>query len=449
MDISSNMPTKDGRVNAKEKISFALPGFTASISSQAAAFYILFFFINVADIPSNIAWVVLLCCSFFDVLSDAAAGFYLRNKKANSRYFRSYILFTALPLAVFSVLLFTTPQLPLNAKITYYVLIYAVWNSVLALFSISSLSILPAITQDNSERAKLNSLRITVSIITVIMVSSATMPLVNFFGSSDLAKGFLYTMIIFASLGLAVQLVAYKNLKVRNNVLISKEHISVKKSLVIIFKDKYIIIIMLMHFFCSTANAFKNQSTLYYVSHVLNRPDLISVFFFITISFSLLMQFFIPKIIKKIPLEIASLIGVLGSIFSLLFIYLAGTNIIMFIFAACLFGIFSALPANIIYLMLAKNIDSYYKKHNVNLSGTVYSLMSSLSKIGAGIGLTVSAVVLNLVGYSAAQGASQTPLAIFGITFNYIFASVAGFLLAFIFILLYVIISRKKPENQK
>lgn len=429
------MPVKENKVPIKNKIYYCLPDIPFIFSSVPIFYYLIYFYTDVYLLPAHIISVIFLAFNIFDALNDYCIAFIISKVRSRHGIYRPYILWTALPLAITSVLLFTTPDFSLTGKIIYVILVYLIWEIIFTFLSVAREALLPILATTESQRVSLNSVRIGFSIFLMTLCSSYILPMVNFFGGGDEKRGFFLTVLMLSSIALPFQLLAFKKLK-------EPEHIEKRTSASFwwvftnTLKDRCTTVLLLMFFCYWIGNTFRNQSVVHYLTYVINRPEYSTIFIFSSMAASFTMQFFFKRLIKIARPSVLVIIGLFGCTVSTILIWAAGDSLPMLIASNILYGITSALPSNLIYIILAERADYLSEKRQLNFNGMLYSMMSFFKKIGVGIGGAALAWVLALVNYT--PNVTQSETAASGITFNFTGGTIAGLSLAIIFMLLYL-----------
>lgn len=412
-----------------------MPDAALVFSSTMVSYYLLYFYTDVYLLPVQVISGIFLACKIFDAINDFCFAYIMCKVRSKYGIYRPYILWTALPLAVTSTLLFTTPDFSENGKIIYVVLMYFAWNTVFSFFTVARQALLPVMGKTESERVTLNSLRIGFTILLMAFCSSYLLPIVDLLGGGNQRQGFFLTILILSAIGLPLQLLAFWKNKEPEGIE-RKTDISFKQAFMVTLKDKCATAIILMHAVFSLGTTFRNQSIAHYFTYVINKPGYITMFIFSSMAASFIMQFFFQRLVKTAKPSTLSAIGLLGSVVSTILIWASGDSLAALIAANVLFGLTSALPANLVYIILAKRVDYISEKLKLNYSSLLYSVFTFFSKIGTGIGGALLAWILALVNYT--PNVEQTETAVLGITFNFIWGTVAGLLLAGIFMMLYL-----------
>jgi len=426
---------KENSISFKNKINYCLPDIPLVLISAIVSYHLIYFYTDVYLIPAHVISIVFLAFNIFDAVNDYCIAYIMSKVRSRHGVYRPYILWTALPLAITSVLLFTTPDFSETGKTIYIVLVYFSWDIIYSFFSVAREALLPVMAKTESARISLNSLRIGFTIVLMTLCSSYLLPIVNFLGGGNQRLGFFLTALVLSAISLPVQLLAFKKLK---------EPRHVKKGNTASFwwvftttlKDKCTAAILLMFCCYWIGNTFRNQSIIHYLTYVIEKPEYITVFIFSSMAASFSMQFFFKYLIKIAKTSTLVTIGLLGSVVSTLLIFAAGRSFSALIFTNILYGITSALPSNLIFIIMAKRVDSFSEKYPLDFSALLYSMLTFFRKVGTGIGGAILAWVLALVNYT--PNVTQSKTAALGITFNFVGGTALALLLSIVFMLFYL-----------
>ena len=105
------MKTQTQKVSMAEKIGYSLGDGSANLIFQMMMMFQLFFYTDVFGIKATAAGMILLVARIFDAFVDPVVG--ILSDRTNTRWgkYRPWLLWTAIPFAVFFILAFTTPDL--------------------------------------------------------------------------------------------------------------------------------------------------------------------------------------------------------------------------------------------------------------------------------------------------------------------------------------------------
>lgn len=428
-----------------EKVSYGILGLSRSLLSQVISLFMMYFYTDVFGIPVQFITVMLLIFSIWEGFSKQLVGFFMGKTQSKHGKYRPFILWTVVPYAAFAVAVFTAPDLSVPYKILYAYSIYFIWAVINNILSAAHNSILPLMSKNTLERTQINSLKLIFSVFASVVASSFTLNLVDMIGGGNQEKGFALTMLIMALISIPIQYFSFRNIKERHADA-GKNKISFKFAVRCIL-DKRLILFFLIYctfwMFCT----FKNQATTYYMKYVLDQPDFTGTFFMIGTTSSFIMHFFIKRIVSYIKIETAMCIGILGSILAVFIMYAANGNILLLSSGNIVFGLMSAIPANLIYVILAGYVDEKNNLYKTSLGSWLYSSMDNLAKIGIGIGGAVFSGLLNIYGYE--PNIAQTSSGLFGIKLGFFGGTAIAAFVCLILMGFYIIVCKKRQSSDK
>jgi GPH family glycoside/pentoside/hexuronide:cation symporter len=155
----------------KTKLAYGAGDLGPAITANILAFYLLFFFTNVAGLNAALAGSVLLIGKIWDAVNDPIVGMMsdrTRSRKWGRRY--PWILYGAIPFGITFFLQWIVPKFSNNpdtqqwSLFWYYVAIAILFNIFYTMVNLPYTALTPELTQDYNERTSLNSFRFAFSI---------------------------------------------------------------------------------------------------------------------------------------------------------------------------------------------------------------------------------------------------------------------------------------------
>lgn len=209
------MKTVSQKVSFGEKVGYSLGDGSANLIFQMMMMFQLFFYTDVFGIKATAAGMILLVARIFDAFVDPVVG--ILSDRTNSKWgkYRPWILWTALPFAVFFVLAFATPDLSERGKILYAGITYTLLMSIYSFNNTPYSSLGGVMTSDIKERTSISSIRFVTATIATFVVQGLTLPLVAKFGQGDVQKGWSWTIGLFAIVVVVLLLVTFFTTKER------------------------------------------------------------------------------------------------------------------------------------------------------------------------------------------------------------------------------------------
>src|SRR5690606_32708349 len=131
--------------------------------------------------------------------------------RTNSRWgkFRPWVLWTAVPFGVLSLLAFTTPDLGPQGKVFYAAATYTLLVLVYAANNLPYSALSGVLTGNMGERNSLSAYRFVAVMVAQLVVQSLLLPLVLILGDGDRVQGFHNTILLFAVVGTVFFLITF------------------------------------------------------------------------------------------------------------------------------------------------------------------------------------------------------------------------------------------------
>lgn len=208
--------TTSQKVSFKEKVGYSLGDGTANLIFQMMMMFQLFFYTDVFGIKATAAGMILLFARFFDAFVDPLVGILADRTNTKWGKYRPWLIWTAIPFAVFFVLAFTTPDLDERGKIIYAGITYTLLMTIYSFNNTPYASLGGVMTSDIKERTSIASVRFVTATIAAFIVQGLTLPLVTKFGGSPTSSsGWLWTISLFAIVGVVLMVITFFTTKER------------------------------------------------------------------------------------------------------------------------------------------------------------------------------------------------------------------------------------------
>ncbi|KAF2515026.1 MFS transporter [Flavobacterium zhairuonense] len=440
------------KLSVLEKIGYGLGDFAANLIFQTLLTFLAFFYTDVYKIPAGTASVIIFIGGFIGAFFNIIMGIIADRTQTRWGKFRPWILWTALPFGIGSILTFLTPNFNETGKIVYTLLTYFFLVLIYSANNLPYVALSGVLTGDMKERNSLSSYRFVAVMIAQFVIQSLLLPLVLIFGHGDKAVGFKNTMILFAVLGTICLLITFFTTKER--ILPSKkQESSVKQDFTDLSKNGPWLVMLLVTILVFITLSLKGGMYVFYFKYYLD-PDA-QTLFLNNIGFTAFIQDLNNKMIsmglvdfqwpKDAPTSAFSLFNAGGILFMILgiliskpfadtfgkrniyisFIFLSATSLLFFNFYSrtaieivfltqLVHGFIYGVTIPLLWAMIADVADYSEWKNHRRATATVFSAMLVGLKIGISIGGALGAAFLSKYGY-VAEEINQVPAAVEGI----------------------------------
>ena len=370
--------------------------------------YLAFYATDVLGMSSGLIGAVLLFTKLFDGFTDLVAGFIIDNTHTRFGKARPYD-WTIPFIAVFLVLLFSTPHASQGAQAAYVAIMYVLLQAIfITLLGASDSVYLLRAFRDEKQRNSVYSISLVVSTVLNLAVGVVVPTLVAKAGTSHSAwtRMVLIFSVPFAVLGMirfflikeenggeaeAKQITDEKHEKKKDKVRFSD---AVKA----IFSNRYLLIFTLAIFIIVISSGFLNTSMAYYFKYFVGDQRLMSVANISAVGSLIMILLFTPlanKFGKDKIMKIGLLINCLGGIVR----WIGGTNIVTIVIGmTCLYvGI---VPIAMYFPLFLFDIMDYSEwKTGVRTEGILATFPIFANKVAGGLSVSLGSFILGASGY--------------------------------------------------
>ncbi len=401
------------KLSIKEKIGYGLGDTASHFVWDMVGFWILIFYTDTFGISAAAAGTIMLIARFWDMLSDPLMG--IIADRTNTRWgkFRPYLLWMALPYGILAVLTFSTPDLGATGKVIYAATTYLLLMTVFTAINLPYSSLGAVMTSDSYERAGLNSYRFIFAFAGQFIVTGTALYLAGYFGQGDMAKGYQYTLMLFAVISFILFMITFKTTRERVTPPAGQQQ-NLKEDLKNLFRNRPWVIMFFVGIVSFIMFAMQNLSIAYYFKYYIGNEENVQLFNVIgTIALILGIPFSKPlaKRFGKRNVYIAS--SLLSGLFFIL-LYIPGNDNIYSIYVLNILAKFTYAPAvPLLWTMLGDTADYSEWKFKRRATGLVFSAATFAQKAGWGIGGALAGWILAL--YKFIPNVEQTATSLTGI----------------------------------
>ena len=440
------------KLSVLEKIGYSLGDLAANLIFQTLMAFLAFFYTDIYKIPPAKASLVMLIGGIvgacFNLVMGAIAD------RTNTRWgkFRPWVLWTAIPFGVISLLAFSTPNFNEGGKIAYAFITYFLLVIVYSANNLPYSALSGVLTGDMKVRNSLSSYRFVAVMVAQFIIQVLLLPLALSFGHGDKAKGFEKVMLVFAITGVICFIITF--LTTRERIKPPKEQKTpLKQDLNDLIKNKPWLIMLALTILVFITLAIKGGMNIFYYKYFLTGQSEIS--FLDKVGFHSIINglsnIFNPKAFEEFskpdsaPYAAASFTSafstvamILGIFFSkpladkfgkrnifgffltlsalcLIAINFYSNTAVMAVFLTqTLHGFIYGITIPLLWAMIADVADYSEWKNNRRATAIIFSAMIFGLKVGLSVGGALSAWLLSLFGY-VADASVQTDSATNGI----------------------------------
>ena len=462
------------KLSISEKIGYSLGDLAANLVFQTLMTYLAYFYTDIYGLEANDATAII-----FVVGTIAAFGFNpivgAIADRTHSKWgkFRPWILWTAVPLGIVSVLAFSTPDFGYQGKVIYAVITYTLLLLLYAASNLPYSALSGVITGDMKERNSISSYRFVAVMFAQFFVQVFMLPIIIYAGNGDKAIGIELVMTWLAIIGTVMLLITFVTTKERI-VPTAEQKSTVMEDLSDLIKNKPWVIMLVLTTLTFVSLAMKGGSYVYYfenyvdktrltdfISPILDFLSSIGVNFFgndpVSAGFGLFnaggIIFMIIGIGLSKPLADAygkrNIFGfflLVSTLFIILFNFFDKTSVELMFGAQVLHGFFYGITIPLLWAMIADVADYSEWKNNRRATAIIFSAMMVGLKLGLTIGSALVAKILGSYGYIPGAENGQTEVAIQGTKMLVSMFPAIPFLIGVVLLFFYEI--NKEMESQ-
>jgi sugar (glycoside-pentoside-hexuronide) transporter len=460
------------KLSVREKIGYSLGDLAANLVFQTLVAWIAYYYLNIYGLKPEHATMLTLIVGLVAAFAfNPVMGAIADRTSTKWGKFRPWILWTAIPLGIISILAFKTPDFTYQGKVIYAVVTYALLLMLYAANNLPYSALSGVITGDMKERNSMGAYRFVAVMFAQFFVQVF---MYNFIikagGGTDAASkaiGISKVMTVLAIIGSAMLVICFLTTKER---IIPKpeQRSSLKEDLSDLFKNKPWVIMLVVTILVFITLAMKGGSYVYYFENYVDKASLT--------SFLEPLKKFLPTFENDTSLGLGVfngggvLVGLIGIMLSqkfankygkrnvfmaslfistlfLIFFYFFPPKSIGVIFGAqILHGFFYGISTPILWTMIADVADFSEWKNNRRATAIIFSAMMVGLKAGLSVGSSLVTWILGKYQYDSNSLTGQTDSAITGTKMLISIFPAIPFLLAVALLFFYEINKTKEVQ---
>lgn len=465
------------QLSVTEKIGYSLGDLAANLIFQTLVTFLAFFYTDVFRIPAGAAATIIFVVGLLGAfVFTPIMGLVADRTRTRWGKFRPWVLWTAVPFGVLSLLVFTSPDLSEQGKVTYATVTYTLLVLIYVANNLPYSALSGVLTGNMQQRNSLSSYRFVAVMLAQFIIQVLLLPLVLMLGNGDKAQGFHVVMMLFAGVGTVFFVITFFTTRERV-VPVQERASSIREDLTDLLRNRPWQIMLAVTVLVFVNLALKGGMYIYYFKYYLDGASL--QHFLDGIGFSHFVAGLDQLMVhlgmggfhwpQDAPTSAFSLFNALGIIFMIIGIGCSKRLADRFgkrnVFSAALFastlfllvfvvyppdaialvvvsyifhGFFYGITTPVLWTMTADVADFSEWKNHRRATAIIFSAMLCGLKLGLSIGGALVAGILAWCGY-VPEAATQTPAVLEGIRLTVsVFCSIP-FLLAVALLFLYEI----------
>ncbi|MDR3413852.1 MAG: glucuronide transporter [Formivibrio sp.] len=417
-------------------IGYGLGDVANNFAFALGALFLLHYYTDVAGLSAAAAGTLLVLVRIYDAFMDVIAGRVIDRTISRWGRFRPFLLWSALPLLLMSVAVFSVPANWTSAqKLVYAYVTYAILGTAYSFVNIPYGSLATVMTQEPRERALLGAMRTLMATGTFAFLALAIAPKIRHAANPQELQAHLteFTLIL-AVVGMALYCLCFK--ATREIVQREIERPGFKSSLNTLRYNRPLLMLCISALCLHTGLFSQTATALYFARYVLGDVSLFIPIIVISSFLSVLVAApLTPLLVKCKGKKNTFLLGISIGALSYFLLFFAPTNIkfLPFILLGAA-SIGAMIAMSVMWALEADTVEFGEWVTGIRIEGMTYAIFSFSRKCGQALGGSIPAFLLAASGYmpNALTQSDATRLGILGAI-----AFVPGVAFAIAFVLMY------------
>lgn len=382
---------KNSRPTWKEILAFAVGDGGCNLVWTTIGSYLTLYYTDSVGIAAATIGTMMLLTRLLDGISDLIMGSIIDRTHTRWGKARPWILWTAFPMGIGLVLMFSVPSgLSGGGKMAYATITYILMAvGIYTACNLAYNTLLSLEAPNPKDRVTMSSIRFFVTMSVVLFINYNCTDLVDRFGWTGMA-------VIFGAIAIILLLITFLGTQERTNIEQNtakkqkpEDKTSVGESFRLLFQNKYFWLITIVFVVNYTILGVNNGLRIYYARDVLGNVGLMGTLTLCFILPKLIGNLIYPYINKLLGKWRSMMIGYCIELLGVLIMAFTETSFTTAVIGLVCLGI-GGIPHNAgLFAMVADVVDYGEWKTGVRLDGLTNSVTSFGMKVGAGIGSAI------------------------------------------------------------
>ncbi len=222
----TDKPKQAGYIGSKEKWAFAIGGCGQGMIYAMMSSYISDYYVNVLHLPLMFVLLLMLLARVWDAINDPLMGMIVDRRTTKRGKLKPYILYAAAPIAIFTILMYLSPNLDKTSLMVYSAIVYVGWGMLYTMADVPFWSLPNIMTPKADERGNVLSFGKTINGIgsavpeVLFLICGFVIPIL-FAGSDPLTQEKRkYLLMAIVTVGIGIILYTRTYFKVKERVVI-------------------------------------------------------------------------------------------------------------------------------------------------------------------------------------------------------------------------------------
>lgn len=401
------------KLSVKEKVGYALGDTAANFIFQTMIMFQLVFYTDTFGISAIAAGTLLIVVRVWDAVFDPIMGIVADRTKTKYGKFRPWILWTAIPFGIMGFLTFLTPDLSTTGKLIYAYITYIVLMMVYSANNLPYSALSGVMTGNLGERTSLSQYRFVFAMIAQLIIQGLALPMVHYFGGSDSAKGYQFTMGIFSALAVVLFFITFSTTKERIQPA-PDQKATLKEHFGDLMKNGPWLAMFALTVILFITLSMRGSVVVYYFKYYVGNEGYFSMFNVLGTVATIIGIFFSKRLAMNYGKRNVFVGGLLGTaFFAAIFVVIPPQAITAMFVTEILRQFAYGFTIPLLWAMMADVADYSEWKNKRRATGIIFSAIVFGLKAGLGFGGAITGYILSIYGYI--PNAQQNAAALNGI----------------------------------
>ena len=416
---------------------YSLGDMAANLVFQMMVIFQLKFYTDIFGLDGAVAGSILMIGSISAIIVDPTVGILADRTRTRWGKFRPWLIWTAIPFAIFYVLAFYNPGIQDKSAVAVYATIsYVLLMTVYSFNNIPYTSLGGVMTSDIRERTSITTIRFIAVTIAQFVVQGLTLPLVDNLGQGNQQRGWVTTIGLFAIIAIFLFLITF---------LVTKERIqpppmqvkNIKEDIKDTVSDVSWNSMALLTFAIFITLSMWGSAMNFYFQHNIDQKSLYDFLSLFGLEIEQKEAYSIGYSIFNMTTAIVQFIGVvclsrvlankygkkkvfmislsLTAFFTALFYIPSPTDISLIFVLNILKSLAYAPTVPLLWAMIGDVADHIEYENYRRATGFCFSGITLALKVGLGLGGAIAGVIISMFGYVSGGSVIQNESAMEGI----------------------------------
>lgn len=413
------MTTTGQRLPVKVLASYSFSSFATNSMWMLNNYFLLFFYTDVIRIPAAAATVIFMIARIWDAINDPMMGVLCDKTHSAEGKSRFWLKRVAIPGGVFLALSYFCPQIATGGRILWAGAAYILQGMAQTAIGIPNASLTLAITQDRTERVRLQQYTAIPSALANFLIPAATMPFVRMFGEANMRAGFFVLASVLGILYALSTICVYISTKgldpdtsrhetsddesAESSAQASGGDLSTLQLIRAALKNRYIVLVVCAYMTYLLLAGIMGGSLIYYFRYVVGNECLMAVYSSAAVIGMFVSIILMRAISRKIGNARTCMVGAVICAAAMVPRIITGDRSIA-VFAVCMvaLGIGSGFISEMMH-QCKFDAATYGKLHGDDNPSVVVSLFTFGQKFGQAISSVIAAALLAAFHYTAGE----------------------------------------------